>query len=350
MCTARGALAAAPLPDGRVLVAGGSNTITQLSGAEAYNPATNSWTAVGAMNAAREGLVAAPLPDGRVLVAGGTGGSTNLSSAEIFNPATNTFSAASSMGIPRRGAVAAPLPGGRVLVAGGVNNSSGASAYLSSAEVYNPATNAWSGVGSMETVRYYAAAAPLPDGRVLVAGGFTGFSGLSSAEVFNPQTNTFSSAGIGPMDTARVDAAAAPLPDGRVLVAGGLTLGGSFLSSAEIFAATNAFTFVVKDRTLMVSVQASGTVSVSEASSPLDASASKKKKKKRKPLLKQSRGAGDPPTITVSLRLSKLAEQKLRRNGKVTVNARITFSPQGGLASTQTAKLKFKGKKQRGKK
>jgi hypothetical protein len=183
---------------------------------------------------------------------------------------------------------------------------------------------------------------------VLVAGGFTGFSGLSSAEVFNPQTNSFTSAGIGPMGTARVDAAAAPLPDGRVLVAGGLTLGGSFLSSAEIFAATNAFTFTVKRKTLMVGVQASGTVSVSDTASPLSASAAKNKK--RKPLLKQSTGAGDPPTITVSLRLSKLAEQKLRRKGRVTVNARITFAPRGGLASTQTANLKIKGKKQKGRK
>lgn len=43
--------------------------------------------------------------------------------------------------------------------------------------------------------------------------------------------------------------------------------------------------------------------------------------------------------------LSKLAKQRLRQKGKVTVGARITFTPQGGLANTQKAKLKIKGKK-----
>jgi Kelch motif len=181
---------------------------------------------------------------------------------------------------------------------------------------------------------------------VLIVGGGAGSSALSSAEVFNPRTNTFSSAGIGAMGSARYAPAAAPLPDGRVLVAGGYN-GSSFISSAEVFAATNAFTFAVKGKTVIVSVQASGAVSVSDTASPVSVSASKKKK--RKPLLKQSSGAGDPPTITVSLRLSKLAQQKLRRKG-VTVNARITFAPQGGLASIQTAKLKIRGKKEKRKK
>jgi hypothetical protein len=180
---------------------------------------------------------------------------------------------------------------------------------------------------------------------VLVAGGAYNDGAdhyLSSAEVFNPATNSFSPAGIGSMGTAREEAAAAPLPDGRVLVAGGRT-GSSFLSSAEIFAATNAFSFAVQGRKLLVSVQATGKVSVSDGAAPLSASAAKKKK--RRVLLKPSSASGDPPTIAVALGLSKQAKQKLRRKGKVTVNARITFAPQGGLATTQTAKLKVKAKR-----
>src|SRR3954447_26372402 len=68
---------------------------------------------------------------------------------------------------------------------------------------------------SMGAARYAAVAAPLPDGRVLVAGGFYDEGGdhyLSSAEVFDPATSTFSSAGIGAMGTARRGAVAAPLP------------------------------------------------------------------------------------------------------------------------------------------
>ncbi|HEY6636976.1 MAG TPA: kelch repeat-containing protein [Solirubrobacterales bacterium] len=78
--------------------------------------------------------------------------------------------------------------------------------------------------GSMGAARYGAVAARLPDGRVLVAGGYYDAGGdhyLASAEVFNAATNAFSSAGIGAMGTARRGAVAAPLHDGRVLVAGG---------------------------------------------------------------------------------------------------------------------------------
>jgi hypothetical protein len=98
----------------------------------------------------------------------------------------------------------------------------------------------------MSVPRDDPAAAPLPDGRALVAGGFYDFlfRGCGpvttapddfpgpDAEVFDPATNTFSSEGIGAMFVRRSGAAAAPLPDGRVLVAGGCC----YLSSAEIFA------------------------------------------------------------------------------------------------------------------
>ena len=345
----RGAVAA-PLPDGRVLVAGGDYNDGAdhfLASAEVFNPATNAFTPVGDMGIARVRAAAAPLPDGRVLVAGGNDGTTRLSSAEVFNPATNAFTPVGDMGTDLARAGAAPLPGGRVLLAGGTSG-----APLSSALVFDPATNSFSsaGIGAMGTARQAPAAAPLPDGRVLVSGGVyvEGPGGyLASAEVFDPATNSFSSAGIGAMSTARTGAVAAPLPDGRVLVAGGYD-GFTRFSSAEIFAATNAFSFAVKRRRLLVSVQASGKVSVSDAAARLNAWAAKKKK--RRLLLKSSDASGDPPRITVALHLSKLAKRRLRRRGKVAVKARITFAPQGGLANTRTAKLKVKNRKRRNKK
>jgi Ca2+-binding RTX toxin-like protein len=256
--------AAAPLPDGRVLVAGGSNASGDLLSAEVFNLATNSFSSagIGSMSVRRYAAAAAPLPDGRVLVVGGSNTTFPyfLSSAEIFDPATGSFSSAGigSMSVPRSGAAAAPLPDGRVLVAGGLNSDSSGDHYLSSAEVFNPATNSFSsaGIGSMSVRRYYTAAAPLRDGRVLVGGGQYNDGGLyscylSSAEVFNPAANSFSSAGIGSMSIPRSEAAAAALPDG-VLVAGGIydtlfrgcstPLGGCAGSSAEVFnPATNTF-------------------------------------------------------------------------------------------------------------
>jgi Kelch motif/Galactose oxidase, central domain len=347
MGTARRGAVAARLPDGRVLVAGGSyddGTEHYLASAEVFNPATGAFTAVGDMNVARVRAAAAPLPDGRVLVAGGNNGSTRLSSAEVFNPATGAFTTVNDMDGDRARAAAAPLPDGRVLIAGGTQ-----AAPVASAEVFNPATNTFSsaGIGAMGTARRAPAAAPLPDGRVLVAGGSNDDGGehyLASAEVFNAATNTFSSAGIGTMSTARTGAAAAALPDGRVLVAGGFD-GSTRFSSAEIFAAANGFSVAVKGRKLLISVQAGGKVSVTDAAARLNASAAKKKR--RRLLLKPSDASGDPPTIAVALHLSKLAKQRLRRTGRVAVRARITFAPGGGLANTQTAKLKVKSRKKK---
>jgi hypothetical protein len=345
MGTPRRGAVAAPLPDGRVLVAGGSYNDSvehELASAEVFNPATGAFTPVGDMGVPRVRAFAAPLPDGRVLVAGGNDGATRLASAEAFNPATNGFTPVGDMETDRARAAAAPLLDGRVLIVGGTNG-----APLSSAAVFDPVSNSFSaaGLGAMSTARQAPAAAPLPDGRVLIAGGVyaEGVGGYqASAEVFDPASNSFSSAGIGAMGSARTGAVAAPLSDGRVLVTGGYD-GSTRFSSAEIFAATNAFTFEVKGRKLLVNVQASGRVSVSDAAARLNASAAKKRK--RRLLLKSSANSGDPPMITVSLRVSKLAKQRLRRTGKVAVRARITFAPVGGLTRMQTAKLKIKAKK-----
>jgi hypothetical protein len=95
----------------------------------------------------------------------------------------------------------------------------------------------------------------------------------------------------------------------------------------------------------VLSVQASGKVSVADAASPRSASAARKRKKPL--LLKPSSASGNPPTITVKLALTKAAKSRLKKMGKVKVRARITFIPQGGLANTQTAKLKIKAKKRK---
>jgi hypothetical protein len=264
--------AAAPLPDGRVLVAGGGDLYCcnkALSSAEIFDPATGAFSSagIGAMTVDRTGAAAAPLPDGRVLIAGGESGDppSVLSSAEIFNPATGTFSSAGigAMTTARNDAVAAPLPDGRVLIAGG-------SIYdcacfgLSSAEVFDPSTNTFSsaGIGSMTTPRAKAAAAQLPDGRVLIAGGCCGGGGydLSSAEIYDPATGTFSTTGS--MTFTRETAAAAPLPDGRVLVAGGKedNMYPCYLSDAEVFdPATDSFS----QTTASMSVPRSGAVAAS---------------------------------------------------------------------------------------
>jgi hypothetical protein len=87
----------------------------------------------------------------------------------------------------------------------------------------------------MTTPREGAVAAPLPDGRVLIAGGIGNATFLSSAELFDPKTGKFSRAGVGSMSVPRLGAGAAPLLDGRVLVVGGTPNEQTRLASAEVF-------------------------------------------------------------------------------------------------------------------
>ena len=59
------------------------------------------------------------------------------------------------------------LPNGKVLVAGGYLEA----ASLASAELYDPATGTWSATGSLATGARNHTATLLPNGKVLVAGG-----------------------------------------------------------------------------------------------------------------------------------------------------------------------------------
>ena len=94
------------------------------------------------------------------------------------------------------------LPNGKVLVAGGYNDTAGT---LGSVEVYDPASNTWSAAGSLNSVRYAHTATLLPNGKVLVAGGvnysFSSYTYLGSAEVYDPASDTWSPAGS--LGTAR---------------------------------------------------------------------------------------------------------------------------------------------------
>jgi hypothetical protein len=138
-----------------------------------------------------------------------------------------------SLNVARRGHQATLLPDGRVLVSGGYDASSGG---IAAAEIYNPATGVWSVVGSNIIARLEHAASLLQDGRVLVVGGISNYSSCSSnntAETFEPSTNAWSLTNL-PIVVGS-GAAAVKLLDGRVLVSGGGDRCGTAFSTAAIF-------------------------------------------------------------------------------------------------------------------
>ena len=85
-----------------MLVTSGISNGSGLSGAELYDPTSNTWSSAGNMITLRAYQTATLLDDGRVLVAGGWDiNAKPLSSAELYDPTTNTWSAAASMSTAR---------------------------------------------------------------------------------------------------------------------------------------------------------------------------------------------------------------------------------------------------------
>jgi Galactose oxidase, central domain/Kelch motif len=237
---------------GDVLIAGGSSPSNKtLATSEFFDPSASQFFATGSMADSRAGAAAAPISQSKVLVDGGFSGgaaikqfSLNLdgkvlSSAEIFDTTTGAFSSAAPMGTPRMAFTATPLGNGRVLVAGGFDSGNNV---LDSAEVYNPGARKFVAVNNtMSDRRVFHTATLLPSGKVLVAGGATNLSGdtTNSADLYDPASNSFTP--TYPMDHQRAAHSATLLTSGpaagKVLIAGGG--GGSSVffkdSSAEIY-------------------------------------------------------------------------------------------------------------------
>jgi N-acetylneuraminic acid mutarotase len=144
----------------------------RVSGSE---PLAVSWTPASLMHQARAFFAAAELPNGNILVAGGFEGNRlppTFADSEIYNWHTGLWTVTACMNNARSAPVAVQLENGRVLVIGGLD---GDGTILNSAEIYDPQTNTWSLTGSMDDARFEDfVAVLLPAPEVLIAGGSNG--------------------------------------------------------------------------------------------------------------------------------------------------------------------------------
>jgi len=164
-----------------------------------------------------------------------------------------TFTAVGGMNIPRSyhkfiptgkmlsaraGHTATLLPDGKVLIAGGFQPGEA----LASAELYDPISGTFSPTASMVEPRQWHTATLLPNGKVLIAGGGSNETGITpTAELYDPAAGKF--VATGNMTVARELHYATALNEGDVLIVGGVRGGGpnffysghNYLASAELY-------------------------------------------------------------------------------------------------------------------
>lgn len=230
--------------NGKVLVAGGWTFITGPKGyppplplvhktSEVFDPATETWQAAGDLNVlGGTQLASVTLADGRVLVVGTPAGSATLS-AEVFDPATLTFRVLGDAGPARVKPTLTLLSSGRVLITGASYSAEG---YANTpAVVFNPATATATQVGAMTALRTGKfTTTRLFDGRVLVVGGDDDTTKPGTAEVFQPTTGQFTF--VGRMSTDREGHTANLLPNGNVVILGGYGITNRVPEGAQSFA------------------------------------------------------------------------------------------------------------------
>ncbi len=164
--------------DGNIYAFGGFDN---LNGYNVYNttyiyqPALNRWTRGADMAVAREGAQAVALPDGRLVVLGGSPGCPNSSDArlcystnrvDVYDPRINTWATLAPLRTPRY-RFNAVWRRGRIYAIGGGNGTQP----LSSVEDYDPRANAWHPVAGPPRVTVGAAAVAVANGRIYLLGG-----------------------------------------------------------------------------------------------------------------------------------------------------------------------------------
>ncbi len=178
------------LPTGNVLLSAPAGKSYQ------FNPSTNVWSFVAAMNFGFRYFAPHVLLPGqeRVMVAGGSpshadGGTTATNTAEIINMSAThpVWTYTGSMNYARYNENLVLLADGTVLAVGGGGGGGEYTNPVYAAELYNPTTGQWTVMASQTIQRtYHSTAVLLPDGRVVSSGSDNGPSTEHTYEIYSP--------------------------------------------------------------------------------------------------------------------------------------------------------------------
>jgi galactose oxidase len=277
------------LPDGRVMVAGGTLSFTPLTGtARAYlfDPVSQQWTRIADMARGRWYPTCVTLEDGTVLTMAGLSDvpSTDNPDIESWDPAgpstwqlvgqkslpyypllhllpsglvvmvgpsrvTQTYDALTDVWTPiantaatgrfEGSSVLLPPTLGRVMLVGGYNGSGGQPTNSTEILDFGSAVPQWRPSAHMAFPRMEHNVVLLPDGKVLAIGGRSDNDDsptpVMTPEIFNPSSETWTP--VAPHSAPRrYHSTAVLLPDGRVLSAGG-----DFQPSGQIYSPAYLF-------------------------------------------------------------------------------------------------------------
>jgi hypothetical protein len=175
------------------------------------------WTMAPSMPAPLMSHQAVMLHDGRVLVLGGESVlGVPTRTAQVYDPATRAWTTLIGMHTARIGFTATVLLDGRVLVVGGIGTQM---QDLASAELFDPRAERWSELPALPQSRFSQSASLLPDGRVLLVGGIVNHVIGRSTLLFDPIRDSFVPGPLTRFPHAQQDTLT--MPDQKILIAGG---------------------------------------------------------------------------------------------------------------------------------
>lgn len=218
---------AALLGDGRILISGGFSGVANnnevvplpLFDVQIYDPESGLWLWMAPQeeHAIITMSTTVGLPDGRYMSVGlGASEGEFAGAASIFDTATQSWTLLPLLASVRSFPKVAALQDGRVLVTGGLDFRNH-EAPLKETEIFDPRSEEWQSASDMNEASQSQAIVELQDGRIMVVHG----GGVGGSEIYDPATDSWTLTSDTADGWTPLTPVAVALPDGRVLVAGG---------------------------------------------------------------------------------------------------------------------------------
>lgn len=214
--------AGAAVVDGRIFVIGGTNLASFLGTVEEYDSAKDTWATRASMPTARA-MLAIVAVGGKIYALGGRSDKV-LSVVEAYDVRTDRWTAVAPLPQPRWGLMAAEAAG-KIFAIGGITGTGAARQSVSSVDVFDNATNAWT-PGKQVPTSLQSAAIATHGGQIILAGGRAGAGNTGRAtsvvHLYRPDASAWT---VAPSLIEARTGAAAVVVGSKLVVVGGASAG-----------------------------------------------------------------------------------------------------------------------------